>query len=372
MIEAPPEVVLARGEDQQGQRRNGGLFPRPLQSCHQTFARLGGIPMPTEATDCAPLRFSTRALPGRERLPIWRELFGRKVVRVDLEPLSDDQFEVEATLRAMPGLRTMTCITSPARMRRTPEMVSQGADSFAVLMNLTGAMTLSQRGREVSLGAGDAVVCLHTEPSAMIHSQVHVMSLVVPHAALASLVAHVEDATMRVIPHGNEALRLLASYMKAVGEDLMLTPPELRHLAVTHVHDLVAMIIGATRDGAAVTGERGVKAARLAALKADIVAHLGELALTLTALAARHRLTPRSIQMLFERDGVTFSQFVLAQRLARAHRVLTDPRHAGRTISAIAFAAGFGDLSHFNRSFRRRYGATPSEIRAAKQGQDDA
>jgi AraC-like DNA-binding protein len=45
--------------------------------------------------------------------------------------------------------------------------------------------------------------------------------------------------------------------------------------------------------------------------------------------------------------------------------MLTHPRYAGMTVSAIAFAAGFGDLSHFNRDFRRRYGATPSEVRAA-------
>ena len=40
-----------------------------------------------------------------------------------------------------------------------------------------------------------------------------------------------------------------------------------------------------------------------------------------------------------------------------------DPRFAGMTVSAVALAAGFGDLSHFNRSFRRRYGATPSVVR---------
>jgi AraC-like DNA-binding protein len=38
-------------------------------------------------------------------------------------------------------------------------------------------------------------------------------------------------------------------------------------------------------------------------------------------------------------------------------------------ISDIAFACGFGDLSYFNRVFRRQYGATPSRVRAAaRQG----
>ena len=34
-----------------------------------------------------------------------------------------------------------------------------------------------------------------------------------------------------------------------------------------------------------------------------------------------------------------------------------------RTISAIAFATGFRDLSHFNRTFRQHFGMTPSDTR---------
>jgi len=55
---------------------------------------------------------------------------------------------------------------------------------------------------------------------------------------------------------------------------------------------------------------------------------------------------------------------VMAQRLERAHRLLSDPKLCDRTLTAIAFAAGFNDLSHFQRRFRRRYGATPSGVRA--------
>jgi AraC-like DNA-binding protein len=46
---------------------------------------------------------------------------------------------------------------------------------------------------------------------------------------------------------------------------------------------------------------------------------------------------------------------------------LSDPLQMGRSISAIAYAAGFGDLSYFNRAFRRRFGATPSDIRAVRR-----
>jgi AraC-like DNA-binding protein len=56
--------------------------------------------------------------------------------------------------------------------------------------------------------------------------------------------------------------------------------------------------------------------------------------------------------------------------LSRVHRLLTDPSHADRKISAIAFNVGFGDLSYFNRAFRRRYGVAPSELRAAARSPD--
>ncbi len=76
--------------------------------------------------------------------------------------------------------------------------------------------------------------------------------------------------------------------------------------------------------------------------------------------------------MLFDGTGTSFSSFVLAQRLARAWRMLAGSRHAEQTISAIAYACGFGDLSYFNRAFRRAFGATPSDIRAARGDSDGA
>jgi AraC-like DNA-binding protein len=55
---------------------------------------------------------------------------------------------------------------------------------------------------------------------------------------------------------------------------------------------------------------------------------------------------------------------MIEQRLKRAHRMLREPEFAERPVSSIAYDVGFGDLSYFNRSFRRAYGATPSDVRS--------
>jgi AraC-like DNA-binding protein len=183
---------------------------------------------------------------------------------------------------------------------------------------------------------------------------------------LAPLVGRVDDALMRRIPGENGVLGLLASYLPAaLGSDALGAPDSAESVA-RHVHDLVALIAGATGDAAAIAASRGLRAARLRAIRADVLANLDDVALSVAAVAARRGVSPRYVHKLFEGTAATFSQFVLEQRLIRAYRMLTDPRRAGETVSTVAFAVGFGDLSYFNRTFRRRYGATPSDVRRGR------
>jgi AraC-like DNA-binding protein len=107
----------------------------------------------------------------------------------------------------------------------------------------------------------------------------------------------------------------------------------------------------------------------LLAIQSDIAENAARSAFSIDEVAARHRVSARYIRRLFEGTGTTFRDYVRQQRLALAHRMLSELRNIGHPISAIAFDAGFNDLSYFNRAFRRRYGATPSEIRAGARRQ---
>jgi AraC-like DNA-binding protein len=122
----------------------------------------------------------------------------------------------------------------------------------------------------------------------------------------------------------------------------------------------MALAIGATRDGRQIAMARGVRAARMKAIKPDFATNPS---LGLAAIAARQRVTPRYVQMLFEERGQSFTDYAMEQRLVGAYRMLRDDQFRHLTIAAIAYRAGFGDLSHFNRNFKRRFGTTPTELR---------
>jgi AraC-like DNA-binding protein len=186
-----------------------------------------------------------------------------------------------------------------------------------------------------------------------------------PRAALAPLVHNIDAAVLRPIRHGTGVLRLLKNYVDAVFDDPALATAGIRRLIVTQLCDLVAATLGATRDAAAVAEGRGIRAARLRAIKDDIDAHLANGDLSPGAVAKRQQISDSYIRKLFADEGTSFSQFVLGGRLERARRMLTEPRWLHRSIASIAFDAGFGDLSYFNRTFKRRYGVTPSDLRDA-------
>lgn len=314
-------------------------------------------------------RFSTDDLPERDRIAMTREFFGPKVVGVDFAPVSDAPFRADLTLWSVPGLQIVSSVQSAIHVRRTSDMLADGRDGFSLVVGDWQVGTVSQCGRRATIQRGDAYLWSETEPSeGLCPGASRILCLHIPRTALQALVSNVDGAIMRVIPQTTEALTLLKSYVTVLQEDCGLSTPELQHVVTAHVYDLVALALGATRDAAELARNRGVRAARLAAVKVDIIRNLGREELSVGTLADRHGLTPRYIQMLFETEGMTFSEFVLRHRIIRAQRLLTDPRFADWPISTIAYRVGFGDLSYFNRSFRRVCGMTPSELRTNNPG----
>jgi AraC-like DNA-binding protein len=314
------------------------------------------------------VRFSTADLPERERIAMWREHYGHTIFRAEVEPVCDASFQAVVISRALPDLHLRYGALSAIRITRTREFLADGNDDFALVINRAGRIAVAARGREVVLERGDAILVNSGEMTAFERStRGGSLSMRIPRSLLSSLVVGIDDVVMRRIPQTTGALRLLTSYTAPLLQEDALTAPEFRRLAVTHVQDLVALTLGATRAAEDDALKRGARAARLNAAKAHIVENSSDPSVSIGTVAGLLRVTPRYLQKLFEGDGRTFSAFLLDQRLACAHRALTNPKFDSYQVSAIAYEVGFGDLSYFNRCFRQRYGATPRDIREASK-----
>jgi AraC-like DNA-binding protein len=157
-------------------------------------------------------------------------------------------------------------------------------------------------------------------------------------------------------------LSLLIGYVNALRRT-ELTNPTFCDLAVSHVYDIVSLLLGAKDDARHLAQQRGVRAARLAAILREIERSCGEPGLSAITVALSLGVTPRYVHLLLEESGKSFTRHLLERRLEKAATLLRDPLWRHRKIADIAAETGFADLSHFNRSFRRHFGATPSDLR---------
>jgi AraC-like DNA-binding protein len=259
------------------------------------------------------------------------------------------------------------------RMRGTMDRIrwtSRGArrpPNFFLCLNRT-PMLFSQLGRDAKLHADAAVLGSCVEAGEIGWEACNDLSLiVVPQVRLRESVGGLEDLIARPLQCHEGALNLLRQYL-----DFLLAPngiedaPDLTaHIARTLI-DLVTLTLGTGREASEIARMRGLRAARLREVIAEIRAGFADPGFSAERLSRKLGVTARYIQDLLQETGLTFSERVLELRLQRARAMLADPSHDRLKVGEIAAACGFNEIPHFNRCFRRRFGTTPTQCRGSR------
>jgi AraC-like DNA-binding protein len=307
------------------------------------------------------LRVSSNAFSGNGGVEAFLEIWGRQILRMEMDPLPGHPLELDLTLRALPDFAMASGIASPLRNRHTSALIDN--DDFILVLFQSGCGEVNQYGRTAAIEAGQAVLTANGAPGDFtLPTSTRVVNFRLKRSLLEPHVADLDALVARPFPRDNRVLRLLSGYAAVLSDQNELATPELRKTVALHMHDLAALLLG----GSSRAGPHapGLRAARLRAIKDSILQGIGRHDFSIADVARRQQLSASYVRQLLAADGTTFTDFVLSERLARAYRMLTDPRYANHLISAIAYEAGFGDLSYFNRTFRRRYGVSPSDTRA--------
>lgn len=291
-----------------------------------------------------------------------RRILGRTVAREAAAPDLPLPFDARCILTTRPDIGLRSCFAPAAHWVWRPERAGEGARHILV-RPAEGRVVIRQGDRRIALRAREAAALALDQPTEFVLAQPGRIDVIELDRALLPSLGD-DAALMQVIPRSNPGLQALAHYGALLLRGLLpLNSADLQALAKGHVHDLIGAALS-DRETAAPVAMADRRAGRLAAIKADIEARLERRELGVEMIASLHGVSARVVQKLFEAEGRTFSDYVLERRLDRAWHRLITAEGATLTISAVAYEVGFGDLSYFNRCFRKRFGRPPSQVKA--------
>jgi AraC-like DNA-binding protein len=320
----------------------------------------------------ARISFSTDALPERDRFAAYCEHMMRRIARLDIQRRDTSPFSAAIDIQQAGSVGICHIATSTSDYVRTPVLMRDGDDSLCIVLCRNGGAYQTQRDDDQSLTPGEAIVC----DSGRLGS-IHVTAnsrfwcIKVPRPRIASMLPRREKFAGIKLDRDPVARRLLFAYLAGT-LDLDL-PGDGQAVALydQHILDLLALSIGVEGEARRMVEEGGVRAVRRAAILRAIDNRLHDPGLSAAGMAAQLGITSRYVHVLLEESGRSFSEHVLERRLAKVAEILRDPGERQRRIGDLALEHGFSDLSHFNRTFRRRYGATPSQMRRSSAAEAD-
>jgi len=274
---------------------------------------------------------------------------------------ADEFSSAIASDRIGPMLMSRTRVNAPFRSHRRSSR-SDDARTY-VLMLLEEGGTVALRGqRNVVVGPGNIVLI---NAGGLLESEQRAggTSLAVSLASPLLTSRYVELDDWCLVPldasEGTAAIlrECMLCYWRACGG---VQPVEANDLTMSMIH-----LIGAafrSRSSLPAFDSRS-SAMHFLRVREIVAANLDNPDLSPDFIADSLGISKSYLFMIMNAADTTLGRFILERRLDRGRELLADPLLAHRSVSDIARAAGFQELSHFSRRFTERFGRSPRAFR---------
>jgi AraC family transcriptional regulator, positive regulator of tynA and feaB len=310
-------------------------------------------------TGTAPL-LDLQSVDEAQRATLWLQS-----VRSFFPGLSVRDFHVNPPLGSIRGFhfgpgRLWTILSPPVRVGHDPAMGAAHSQIFSVMLQLAGSTVAVQRERRCSLRVGEFCFIDSQQPFELevTQSSSQIMFMQMPRHAVLGRHPYLEHHTAETCDPTEGGATLLRNLLLNALEFASFLDEEQRAIALSGIIQLLGMSSPVTR------GRGDEMSWRVRSALAFIESQLSDRALTADRVSKVQGISRRRLdQIMTQSVGAPVTALIWIRRLTQAAADLLDPKYASRTVSEIAFAAGFEDPAHFTRAFRRRYQCAPSEWR---------
>jgi AraC family transcriptional regulator, positive regulator of tynA and feaB len=256
-----------------------------------------------------------------------------------------------ATFRHSPHVLTGDCL---ARIHRGAALICH---------HLDGGARVEQHGRHSDIAPGDFCLIDLSRPFRLQIGTATVQTLYLPLAALRETMPRL-DQLSAIGLHGHVSA---VGYLRVLFQELFAHTAELTEGVADRVADAVPHMLAAAFESMAAVEASPSQLRQQYKQQVRRFArdHLADPALCVEMIGAGVGLSSSYLFELFADEALTLMRWVRAERLARCRRELADPTLRHRSIAQVAQAWGFGDMTHFSRSFRESFGVSPRAYRQA-------
>ena len=313
--------------------------------------------------------FSTDDVHLRDRFDYWHSIACQNLIANDSQPECRQTFQAELHAGAMAGLNLILFDNSPMSVSQRRHHCAQlQSDELFVCRLFSGQLALEQAGRDVLLNAGDMTLLDPLLPyEGRFSGDAKLLVLKAPRRALEARVGTTVDMVIRPLTASEAEHRLTSGFLAMLPAAAGQLAPAATETIKDQTLDLIAISLAKVQERPK-PYLSSVRASALMKVRTAIEARLADPSLNPETVAAAAGVSVRYANALLAQAGTSIVRLILSRRLERCHRALKDPLQAHRTVSEVAFAWGFVDMTHFGRRFKEAYGILPSELRrSAKQ-----
>ena len=309
-------------------------------------------------------QFTTDVVGQDQRVEFWRQFVCDHVADVDCWVDEPVDFSGRINTYSLGPMSLSILAANPHRVGRAKHRIARANnDYFLVIFQKEGSALFKQYGNESLLGKGDFVLYEPRMPYAMtLCERFEHVTLRLPRDAMSGLkdeLSHVIGKPVRAHTLGGE---LVGQLIGSIVGRIKRLPLDATFAYADSVVELIFRAIANEVAGTSRRNRSG-RVDTLARAKQYIRHKLDRDDLNLTAIARAVGVSPRHVNRLFQAEGSSTGQWIKRMRLERCAVALVDSESIATPVSQIAFNAGFSDISHFCKDFKRRYGLTPRQYR---------
>jgi AraC-like DNA-binding protein len=307
-----------------------------------------------------PDSFTNRTLPAHHQYEAWLEWFRPVLDATPLQP-TDRGFASEMRLWRLGGFALSHTTAPPVRVvRNRRNQRLDPVDHWVVSYCARGAHAAITAGTLVEVPA--KVPFLWSLGQEFEHERTHVdrVQFILSRDAFRDVAPLLDAACGSTLdtPLG----RLLGDYMLALERHLPEVEADDFSRLTSAAGAMVAAAVAPSAERLAVAGHQ-IDFGRKERVREAVRRHLRTPTLRPRTLGRLVGMSRSNLYRLFE-DAGGIARYIQNQRLLAVRAILTD-RQNRKSIAALAEEFCFADASSFNRAFKREFGCSPGEVRAA-------